>query len=86
MQENAKSSYLIIALQKLLNKDKLSLIEGAKNSNQYFNTVKNNGIELIEVWKPNLTNRGRHLERSLNLTDENITKAIQYLKRLKGEI
>ena len=82
--ENRTSSYLIIALQKLLNEKKLSDVEGAKNSNQYFCTIKNNGIELIEVWKPNLTNRGRHLERRLNLTDVNIKKANDYLNRLKG--
>jgi len=86
MQENAKSSYLIIALQKLMNEEKLSSIKDAKNSNQYFNTIKNNGIELIEVWKPNLTNRGRHLERSLNPTEENIHNTTVYLKRLKREI
>lgn len=84
--ENRKSSYLIIALQKLLNKERLSTIEGAKNSNQYFCTIKNKGIELIEVEVPNLTNRGNHLERRLNLTDENIRKAKDYLKRLKGKI
>jgi hypothetical protein len=84
--ENRKSSYLIITLQKLLNEKKLSNVEGAKNSNQYFCTIKNNSIELIEVWKPNLTNRGRHLERRLNLTDENIKKTKNYLKQLKGKI
>ena len=70
--ENRKTSYLIIALSKLLKGERLSCIEGAKNSNQYFCTVKNKGIELIEVEIPNLTNRGYHLERRLNVTDENI--------------
>lgn len=81
--ENRKTSYLIIALTKLLNGERLSFIEGAKNSNQYFCTIKNKGIELIEVEVPNLTNRGNHLERRLNQTDENIKLAKAYLARLK---
>lgn len=83
MMENRKTSYLIIALTKLLNGDRLSFIEGAKNSNQYFCTIKNKGIELIEVEVPNLINRGWHLERRLNMTDENIKLAKAYLDRLK---
>jgi len=81
--ENRKTSYLIVALTKLLKSERLSYIEGAKNSNQYFCTIKNKGIELIEVEVPNLTNRGYHLERRLNLTDENIKHAQDYLERLK---
>lgn len=84
--ENRKTSYLIIALTKLLNGDRLSFIEGAKNSNQYFCTIKNKGIELIEVEVPNLINRGYHLERRLNFTDENIDLAKAYLNRLKRAV
>jgi len=83
MMENRKTSYLIIALIKLLKGERLSFIEGAKNSNQYFCTIKNKGIELIEVEVPNLTNQGYHLERRLNFTDENIELAQKYLERLK---
>lgn len=81
--ENRKTSYLIVALTKLLKSERLSYIQGAKNSNQYFCTIKNKGIELIEVEVPNLTNRGNHLERRLNMTDENIKHAQDYLDRLK---
>ena len=81
--ENRNTSYLITALSKLLKCERLSFIEGAKNSNQYFCTIKNKGIELIEVEVPNLTNRGYHLERRLNMTDENIKLAQDYLERLK---
>lgn len=84
--ENRKNSYLIITLKKLLNGDKLFFIHGAKNSNQYFCIIKNQGIELVEVWKPNLTNRGKHLERRLHQSIENINKANEYLKRLRGEL
>lgn len=82
--ENRKTSYLITALTKLLKGERLSYITGAKNSNQYFCTLKNKGIELIEVEVPNLANRGNHLERRLNLTNDNIRLAEDYLKRLKG--
>lgn len=81
---NTRSSYLIIALKRLLNGEKLTSIKGAKNSNQYFNTIKKYGIELVEVWKPNLTNSGRHKERSLHQTIENIKRAKKYLEALQG--
>jgi len=81
--ENRKASYLIIALTKLLNGERLSAIEDAKNSNQYFCAIKNKGIELIEDKKPNLTNRGYHLERRLSPTGDNISRAKAYLNRLK---
>jgi hypothetical protein len=58
----------------------------ASNSNQYFNTIKHQGIELIEVWKPNLTNSGKHKDRRLNQTIENIKKAEQYLNKLRGKL
>ena len=80
-----KNSYLIIALKKLLSGETMSQISGAKNSNQYFNTIKNNGIELIEVWRPNLTNSGQHKERRLHQSLENIRRAEGYLIRLGGK-
>ena len=81
---NKKSSYLISALRLLLKGKTLSSITGAKNSNQYFCVIKNNGIELIEVEKPNLTNRGRSKHRSLYQTIENIERTKKYLESLKG--
>lgn len=84
MMENRKTSYLIITLTKLLKGERLSFIHGAKNSNQYFNIVKNYGIELIEVWKPNLLNSGKHKERRLNFTEDNVKLAQSYLERLRG--
>ena len=78
------TSYLIWALKALLNGDKLSTIPRAKNSNQYFATIKKHGIELVEVWKPNLTNAGKHKERSLHQTIENIERAKKYLEALQG--
>ena len=85
MSENEKSSHLINILSALLDGKKLASIDiRASNSNQYFCTIKNNGIELIEVSKPNLTNRGNHLERRLNTSAENMEKAKDYLSRLRG--
>ena len=81
---NKKSSYLISVLRLLLKGKTLSNITGAKNSNQYFNTIKNHGVELVEVWQPNLINVGRHKERSLHQTIENIERAEKYLESLQG--
>lgn len=85
MCRKQKSSHLINILSDLVEGKRLASIDiKASNSNQYFCTIKNNGIELIEVQKPNLTNRGHHLERRLNPTNENMKKAKDYLKKLKG--
>ncbi|RXJ93768.1 hypothetical protein CRV00_09915 [Malaciobacter molluscorum] len=80
---NTKTTHLINIINGLLKGNRLSSIDiKASNSNQYFCTIKNNGIELIEVKKPNLTNKGYHLERRLNLTQKNINKAKKYLHKL----
>jgi len=79
-----KSSHLITTLKLLLEGKRLSKLPNAKNFNQYPNTIKKHGIELVEVWKPNLTNGGRHKERSLHQTIENIERAKQYLYELQG--
>jgi len=78
------TSYLIIAMKRLLAGEKLSELPPAKNSNQYFATIKKHGIELVEVWKPNITNNGQHKERSLHQTIENIERAKKYLESLEG--
>ncbi len=70
---------LLLASKKVVSKDRL-----ASNTNQYFGTIKKHGIELMEVWKPNLINAGRHKERSLHQTAENIKRAKKYLEALKG--
>ena len=56
----------------------------ASNSNQYFGQIKKNGIALVEVWQKNITNTGRHKERSLYWEKENLLRAENYLKKLKG--
>jgi hypothetical protein len=85
MSNNEKSSHLINILSDLLEGQRLASMDiRASNSNQYFCTIKNNGIELIEVTKPNLTNKGHHLERRLNTSDENVEKAKMYFDQLKG--
>ena len=84
MKKSTSYSYLIWALNALLEGKQLNSIPRAKNSNQYFATIKKHGIELVEVWKPNLTNSGRHKERSLHQTIENIERAKKYLQALQG--
>jgi len=79
-----KSTHIIRILKRLLAGEKVvSNDEFASNTNQYFRTIKKNGIELIEVWKPNLTNAGRHKERRLHQTIENIERAKNYLEALQ---
>ena len=70
---------LLLAGEIVVSKDRL-----ASNANQYFGTIKKHGIELVETWKPNLTNSGRHKERSLHQTLENIERAKKYLESLQG--
>ena len=77
------STHKITILQKLLTGVALSSNDiFASNSNQYFVNIKNQGIELKEVWTANSTNPGRHLERSLELNPENIGKVVTYLRKL----
>jgi len=65
----AKTSHIINIMEMLLVGEKLASIDQlASNSNQYFGTIKNNCVELVEVWKPNLHNKGKHKERSLHMT------------------
>jgi len=86
MSEQAKKSHIITIMQELLNGGVSSSIDAiASNRNQYYGTIKKQGIELVEVWKPNLTNKGQHKERSLHQTIENIKRAEAYLNKLLGK-
>jgi hypothetical protein len=82
--KKAKTSHLITTLKLLLEGKALSSLPNAKNFNQYPRIIKRQGIELVEAWKPNLTNGGRHKERSLHQTIENIERAKKYLYKLQG--
>jgi hypothetical protein len=84
MSKNEQSTHLVNIMSDLLDGKEMTANDVfASNSNQYFCTIKNNGIELIEVRKPNLNNKGSHLERRLNKTNENLDKAKSYLEKLK---
>jgi len=86
MSENTKKSHIITIMQELLNGGVSSSIDAvASNRNQYYGTIKKQGIELVEVWKPNLTNKGQHKERSLHQTIDNIKRAEAYLNKLLGK-
>jgi len=82
---NTTPTHLITILKELLDgKTMKSSDQFIVNANQYFRTIKKQGIELVEVWKPNLTNTGQHKERSLHQTIENIKRAKKYLEALHG--
>lgn len=82
---SSKTTHLIKILSDLIQGKKLASIDIiASNSNQYFCNIKNKDIELIEERKPNLTNGGYHLERSLMQSVENLEKANKYLNKLRG--
>ena len=81
-----KSTHTITILKLLLEGKKLSSNDMfISNANQYFVHIKNQGIELVEEWKPNLTNDGRHKERRLLKSIENIKRAKAYLQILLGK-
>ena len=81
-----KSSHLITILTLLLEGKRLSSNDMfASNSNQYFVQIKKQGIELIEVWKANDTNRGKHKERRIHQSIDNIKRAEAYLCKLLGK-
>ncbi len=82
-----KTTHIIVALKGLLAGESLTSIDSiASNRNQYFGTIKKQGIELIEVWENNHFNDGKHKVRRLNQSLENIKRAENYLKKLKGQI
>ena len=79
-------SYVILILKRLLSGETLSSqAVQASNANQYFCTIKNAGIELIEVRTSNIRNKGTHLKRSLSTRKENIKRTVDYLKRLQHD-
>ncbi len=80
-----KTGYTITILKKLLSGAALSSNDiFASNSNQYFCGLKDQGIELDEVWVSNDSNTGQHLARSLSIDGDNIAKALSLLRRLQG--
>ncbi len=86
MSEAIKTSHIITILRELLDGKASTAIDSkASNRNQYYRPIKHQGIELIEVWKPNLTNDGRHKERRLHQTIDNIKRAEDYLSKLLGK-
>lgn len=86
MSDTEKASHLITLLTMLLDGKSLTSSDfHMVNTNQYFGSIKKRGIELIEVWKPNLTNSGKHKERRLNQSIENIKRANNYLNSLLGK-
>lgn len=85
MSNTAKTSHIIVILKNLLDGQSLTSSDyHIVNTNQYFRTIKKNGIELIEVWENNRFNSGKHKVRRLNQSLENIRRAEMYLSSLTG--
>ena len=79
-----KETNLIKVLQDLINGKSVTFADyRVSNPNQYFKTIKDNGIVLIELWKRNQNNNGKHLLRSLKQELDNKQKAKKYLQRLQ---
>jgi len=81
-----KSNLKRILEELLIGKKLTSIDRGISNTNQYFHTLKKMGIELVEEWKPNKHNEGRHKERSLKNDNENIDRAKNYLLKLQRKV
>ena len=81
MSKNPNSKgYEAEILKRLYDGEKLSSSDFYySNSNQYFCSLKDKGIRLIEQWKPNKNGIGRHKERTLDRTADNIQRAKQLL-------
>ncbi len=80
---NQKKTILTNLLKALIDgKSVTSIDTRASNTNQYFKTIKDEGIELLEEWEPNPHNTGRHKKRRLNPTHENIEKTKKYYLKL----
>ena len=83
--KTTKSSHTITILKALLAGEALSSNDlFISNANQYFCDIKNTDIELIEIWKQNVTDNGRHKVRKICLNAENIQKTKSYLNHLMG--
>ena len=55
--QNTISSHIITIMKILLSDEAdISVVRLASNSNQYFGTIKKDGIELVEILNLNLTN------------------------------
>ena len=81
---NNKTSNLIKILSDLIEGKSVTALDyHVSNANQYFKTIKDSGIELVEQWIANTHNRGRTKLRTLSHELENIQKAKDYLFNLQ---
>jgi len=81
-----KKTNLIAILHDLIQGHKLTSTDrNTVNTNQYFKTIKDKGIVLVEEWKPNKSNQGRHKLRSLHRDPANVTRAKKFLLKLNNK-
>jgi len=85
MQTNKTSNLIKILTDLIEGKSVTALDYHVSNANQYFKTIKDNGIELVEKWIKNRHNVGRTKLRTLNHELDNMTKAKNYLFRLQNK-
>ncbi|CAA6805365.1 MAG: Unknown protein [uncultured Sulfurovum sp.] len=77
-----KRTILTTILHELINgKSVTSIDTRASNTNQYFKTIKDHGIVLVEESNPNPHNNGRHKSRTLKNEPENIQRAKDFLQK-----
>ena len=87
MSNMPKHTHILAILDELLEgKPSTSLDSKASNRNQYYKTIKHQGIELVEVWEQNLTNKSKHKVRTLHNTPENIERAKAYKEKILKRI
>ena len=81
-----KESHIMVIMQELLDGKASTAIDSkASNRNQYYLAIKKQGIKLTEIWRPNISNKGKHKVRSLDPNPKNVERAKAYAERLKGK-
>ena len=83
MQTNKKTNLVNILTDLIEGKSVTALDYHVSNANQYFKTIKDNGIELLEKWIKNSQSIGQTKLRSLSPHVDNVQKAKTYLLSLQ---
>lgn len=86
MHQNKTSNLINILTDLIEGKSVTSLDYHVSNANQYFKTIKDNGIELLEKWINNSHNRGKTKLRTLIDDNTNMQRAKKYLLSLKHKV
>jgi len=81
MSKNSNSkAYEAIILKRLYDGETLASCDFHwSNTNQYFCSLQDRGVKLIERWEPNKNGKGKHKERSLERSPDNIERTKELL-------